>query len=501
MSNGRTLPEGWLWRQISFSVRSAIIWWRFERAIVGRIDRQRLVSLQSIWGGLVSLSRSQLLAYAAPTVALQAMLVPLYNFLPPVYYSPDVGMVALTVATIFAVGRFWEAFIDPIIGALSDRTQSRFGRRRIWMLVGMPVSIVAAWFLLQPPSGASPYYLLVWLMVFYAGWTMIYVPHQSWGGELSGDYAERTRIAGYRESGAFVGFLCATAVGIFYWIWFKGVAFPSYAQIVASVGVFFVVFLPIAVLWCFAKVPVQRAHDERTPGWGELLGILATNVPFRRLALAYSIDRFTMGIYFGVQPILISQALGLQQHVLTVAIVNTVAAVLLAPLWVPIAGRLGKHRAYCAANLITAAAYVSLFFVPAGVVLPVLLSNVLMAFGNGGTMITPPAMTADAVDADELATGTAKMGGHMAFLASTFKFGMGLGLFAGLGFVSWFGYHDMSQVLTSEVERGVRLGAAWLPAALLLLPIAIMWRYPIDASRHAAIREQLERQRQARGIA
>jgi len=286
----------------------------------------------------VSLSRSQLLAYAAPTVALQAMLVPLYNFLPPVYYSPEVGMVALTVATIFAVGRFWEALIDPVIGALSDRTQSRFGRRRLWMLFGMPVSICAAWFLLQPPLGASPFYLLFWLMVFYAGWTMIYVPHQSWGGELSGDYAERTRIAGYRESGAFVGFLCATAVGIFYWIWFKGVAFPSYAQIVASVGVFFVVFLPIAILWCFSKVPTQQAHDERTPGWGELLGILASNAPFRRLAIAYSIDRFTMGIYFGVQPILISQALNLQQHVLTVAIVNTVAAVLLAPLWCPSPG-------------------------------------------------------------------------------------------------------------------------------------------------------------------
>ena len=62
------------------------------------------------------LSASRLLAYAAPTVALQAMLVPLYNFLPPVYYSPAVGMTALTVGFIFALGRFWEAFTDPQIG-------------------------------------------------------------------------------------------------------------------------------------------------------------------------------------------------------------------------------------------------------------------------------------------------------------------------------------------------------------------------------------------------
>jgi GPH family glycoside/pentoside/hexuronide:cation symporter len=200
-------------------------------------------------------------------------------------------------------------------------------------------------------------------------------------------------------------------------------------------------------------------------------------------------------VYFGVQPVLISQALGLQQHVLTVAIVNTIAAVLLAPLWVPVASHVGKHRAYCIANGVTALAYVSLFFVPTAVVWPVLLANVVMAFGNGGTMIMPPAMTADAVDSDELQTGTAQMGGHMAFLASIFKFGMGLGLFAGLGFLSLFGYVDMSQVLTAEVAQGVRLGASWLPALMLLVPILLMWRHPIDAARHAEIRQQLAARR------
>lgn len=446
----------------------------------------------------MKLSTGQLLAYAAPTVALQAMLVPLYNFLPPVYYSAEVGMVAFTVAVVFAVGRFWEALIDPLVGALSDRTTSRWGRRRVWMVIGTPIALVSAWFLLLPPQGASTTYLLGWLVLFYAGWTMIYVPHQTWGGELSDDYAERTRIAGFRESGAFFGYLCASAVGIFYWIGFKSVAFPSYAQIVQSVGVFFAVALPIAILWCFSKVPASAAQTERTPGWGELLGILSRNAPFRRLVGAYFIDRLALGVYFGVQPVLISQALGMQQHVLTVAIVNTIAAVLLAPTWIALSNKLGKHRAYCAANIITAVGYIALFFVPDGAIVPVLLANVVMAFGNGGTMITPPAMTADAVDSDELQTGVAQMGGHMAFLASVFKFGMGFGLFLGLGFLSLFGYVDMSQVLSADVEQGVRIGASWLPALMLLVPVMMMWRYPIDSARHAEIRSALAARRGAR---
>lgn len=443
------------------------------------------------------LTTSQLLAYAAPTVALQAMLVPLYNFLPPVYYSPEVGMVALTVAAIFAVGRFWEALIDPLVGAISDRTTHRFGRRRIWMAVGAPIALISAWFLLLPPAGASPGYLLFWLVSFYAGWTLVYVPHQTWGGELSTDYSERNRIAGFRESGAFVGYLCASAVGILYWIWFKDVAFPSYAQIVQSVGVFFAVALPISILWCFGRVPPVEQHRERSARWGEIVHIVSRNGPFRRLIGAYLIDRLAMGVYFGVQPILISQALGLHQHVLTVALVNTVAAVILAPSWIPLANRLGKHRAYCVANILTASAYTSLFFIPDGALLAVLAANVLMAFGNGGTLITPPSMTADAVDADELKSGVAQMGGHMAFLASVFKFGMGLGLFFGLGFLSMFGYTDLSQVLSSEVEQGVRLGASWLPALMLLIPIALMWNYPIDSNAHAVIREQLAVKRAA----
>jgi Na+/melibiose symporter-like transporter len=443
------------------------------------------------------LSTGRLLAYAAPTVALQAVLTPLYVFLPPVYYSAEVGLSVAMVTLAFFVGRFWEALVDPLVGALSDRTRSRFGRRRIWMLLGTPIVLVAAWFLLLPPQGASFLHLVVWLAVFYAGWTMVYVPHQTWGGELSEDYAERSRIAGFRESGAFLGFLCATVVGIVYWNFYRGIAAPSYAQIVMAVGVFFAVSLPIAVLWCFARVPATAAAAHRTPGWGETLAILRRNAPFRRLAGAYLIDRIAMGAYFAVQPALISQALGIPDQVLVVALVNTVAAALLAFQWVRIANALGKHRAYCLANGITALAYLLLFVVPAGVAWPVLAVNVLMAFGNGGTMITPPAMTADAVDADELESGVAQMGGHTALLACVFKLGMGLGLVVGLQFLEVFGYAGMGQPLAPETAQGVRLGASVLPAALLLVPIALMWRYPIDAARHAAIRAGLAARRAA----
>jgi Na+/melibiose symporter-like transporter len=443
------------------------------------------------------LTTGQLLAYAAPTVALQAMMVPLLMFLPPAY-SQAAGLSLAVVGAMFAIGRAFEAFTDPLIGALSDRTTAAFGRRRVWMAAGTPVALVATWFLLTPGPGTSAGYLLVWLIVFYAGWTMVFIPHQTWGGEMTGDYHERTRIAGFRETGSFVGYLLASAVPLVYLQFVLGIAAPTYEQIVQTVGVFFVVALPLAVLWCLRRVPTAaRAEGETPPSWSELFAILRRNRPFARLTAAFLVDRLAMGTYFFVQPLFISFALGMPQNVLWVALANTVAAVALAPLWVPVTRRLGKHRAYCVANGVTMLAYVLLFFAEPGGLALVLLANVIMGFGNGGTMITPPAMAADAVDHDELQSGVQQMGGHMAFLAFVFKAGMAFGPLLGGLFLAAFGYEQAGQGLDAEAALGIRLCASWLPVLLLLVPVALMWKFPIDSARHAEIRRALDARRGA----
>jgi Na+/melibiose symporter-like transporter len=442
-----------------------------------------------------ALTSTRLLAYAAPTVALQAMMVPLLMFLPPTY-SQVTGMSLAVVGLMFALGRAFEALTDPMIGALSDRTRHGFGRRRIWMAAGVPIALLATGFLLNPSSDDGPGYLLLWLLVFYAGWTMVFIPHQSWGGELSGRYDDRTRIAGFRETGAFVGYLVATLVPLVYWQVIQGVAAPSFSQIVQAVGWFFVVALPLGVLWCFAVVPVGQApSQEYVPAWRELFVILRRNKPFARLMSAYFVDRLAMGTYFFVQPILIGAALDMQANLLIVALANTIAAVLFAPLWVPVTRRLGKHRTYCVANLVTMLSYVMLFMAAPGALWLVIAANLVMGFGNGGTMITPPAMAADTADHDELQSGNAQMGGHMAFLAFVFKAGMAFGPLVGGVFLAAFGYEQTGQLLDAGSSLGIRLAASWLPVLLLIPPLLLMWNFEIDAKRHAEIRRALETRR------
>jgi Na+/melibiose symporter-like transporter len=443
-----------------------------------------------------ALPASRLIAYAAPTTALQTMMVPLLLYLPPTYYAVSVGLGLALVGTLFLVGRAFEAVTDPLIGALSDRTRGRFGPRRPWMVAGVPVALAAAWFLLQPPSGASAGYLLGWLVLFYLGWTMVFIPHQSWGGELATDYHERTRIAGFRETGAFLGYLLAAVVPIVWWKGIRGVEAPTFEQIVQSIGVLFAVLLPLGVAWCLAVVPAApRDPAAEPPSWRELYAILARNRPFMRLASAYFVDRLAMGTYFAAQPLLIVVALGMQADLLWVALANTISAVVFAPAWIPVARRLGKHRTYVLANLVTMVSYALLFFVAPGQLWLLLVANVVMGLGNGGTMITPPAMTADAVDYDEWKSGVVQMGGHMALLAFVFKAGMAAGPFVGLGFIALFGYAGGASAPGPTGELGIRLCASWLPVALLMIPMLMMWQFPLDATRHGVIRRRLDARR------
>lgn len=431
-------------------------------------------------------------------LALQTMMVPLLLYLPPTYYSPAVGLSLGAVGLAFMLGRIFEAFSDPVIGAKSDRTRSPFGPRRPWMVVGTPIAIIAAWFLLTPGPGTSFTYLLFSLLVFYVGWTMVYIPHQSWGGELSADYHERTRIAGFRETGSFLGYLLAAVVPLVYWRFLRGVAAPSFEQIVHSIGVLFAVTLPLGVLWCLVAVPARQAGEaEAPPGWGELFAILKRNRPFQRLGTAYLFDRLAMGVYFAAQPLLIGLVFGMMDNLLVIALVNTIAAAAFAPMWIPVARRLGKHRTYVLANFVTMLSYALLFVAQSGELWWVLLANVVMGCGNGGTMITPPAMAADTVDYDELRSGLAQMGGHMAFLAFVFKTGMAIGVAIGLPFIGLFGYQGLGSELSETAALGIRLCASWLPILLLIPAIALMWRFPLDAARHEIIRRRLEKSRRS----
>ena len=139
-----------------------------------------------------------LLSYGAPALPLAVLTLPVYIFL-PAFYTQEIGIPIATVGTVLLLTRAFDAVSDPLIGYASDRLSTRFGRRKVWLIAGAPLAALAAYMLFVPFAGASASYLLFWSLVLSLAWTGIIVPYGAWGAELTGDYDERSRIAGVRE--------------------------------------------------------------------------------------------------------------------------------------------------------------------------------------------------------------------------------------------------------------------------------------------------------------
>jgi GPH family glycoside/pentoside/hexuronide:cation symporter len=154
-----------------------------------------------------------LLAYAAPAVGFgfSSMLVGTYLM----KHATDVLAIApATMGAILLASRLWDAVADPIAGFLSDRTHTRFGRRRPWMLAGalpLALAFVALW---CPPLGLSPAALAAWVcaatLVLFTAQTAVRMPHEALGAELSRDYHERNRVFGAKRAAFGIG-----ALGVF----------------------------------------------------------------------------------------------------------------------------------------------------------------------------------------------------------------------------------------------------------------------------------------------
>ncbi|MFM8355240.1 MAG: MFS transporter, partial [Gammaproteobacteria bacterium] len=158
-----------------------------------------------------TLSRGVIYTHGALGLPLAIIGYPLSIWI-PAHYSGGLGLSLAAVGTILMLARFTDVLTDPIVGELSDRWRTRIGRRKPWIIVGVPVMMLGVWRLFVPDGDVDLIYFLFWLTVFFLGSTFIGLPHRAWGAELSADYHERSRITAAREFYILVGLMIAAAV-------------------------------------------------------------------------------------------------------------------------------------------------------------------------------------------------------------------------------------------------------------------------------------------------
>jgi GPH family glycoside/pentoside/hexuronide:cation symporter len=139
------------------------------------------------------MSLGTLMAFSLPCVIQSLLFVPVMTVFPTLY-EKYYGVSFAAVGAMVALSRGADAFIDPAVAYLSDRTRTRIGPRKPWLILGGLLGVVAVYFLFLPPVKPTAIYFLIWSSAVYLAWSLMQVPHDAWATEISGEYDERSRI-------------------------------------------------------------------------------------------------------------------------------------------------------------------------------------------------------------------------------------------------------------------------------------------------------------------
>ena len=431
-------------------------------------------------------SLGKMLAFIGPCVPFAALGLPLAVTLPE-FYGTQLQLGAI-VGAVFMIVRAFDIFVDPPLGYWMDRTRTKIGRFKLWMLLCLPILFVSTGFIFLAHVGVSATYLGLWLFVLYVGFSMAALSQASWGGVLTSDYNERSRVFAWWQVGNIIGIICAAliptiALKLHY----------TYIQGVEGMGLFIMAVLPVTIgiaLWIVPeKVSSAATHDIKLSHYFDMWK--RPNV--RRILWA---DLF-LGLAPGVMGVLFfyffEETKGLVRFQSQVAmLLYFVAGIVGAPIWVFVSKRLGKHTTLIVSSLIFAVLYAGMYFVPKGN----FIACAALTFANGipyaASLLLTRACIADIGDEVLLETGHDHKGTLMAILSATTKIGYAVSAFT-ITIVGALGFNVKSPA-NSPAESLVWLQALFigLPVLFLLLGALAMRGYDLNADRHAQILKALK---------
>jgi Na+/melibiose symporter-like transporter len=436
-----------------------------------------------------------LLAYGAPAVPLAALTLPVYVFLPTVY-AEELGLGLGAVGAALLIARLWDVLTDPLVGALSDATRGRFGRRRPWIVAGLPLVLAAVWFLFLPDRSAGIAYLIGWSLALYLGWTMMVLPLTAWGAEMSGDYHQRSRIAAFREAGVLLGTLLALALPLM-------AGLGSAAEKLAALGIIgevTILALPVAVALLLWRTPERPPAARAGLALRPALRIMARNKPFRRLIVAYLINGTANGLPATLFLLFVSEVLQLPDRAGMFLALYFGAGVLAVPLWLSLSYRYGKHRVWCGAMVWACAVFVFVPLLGPGDLWGYVAVCVLTGSALGADLVLPSAIQADVVDVDTAASGTQRTGLFFALWGMATK--LALALAVGLAFPVL----DLAGLQEGDGNSPGALFAlaalyALVPVIFKLAAVVLMWRFPLTAAAQEELQQRIAQASERAGSA
>jgi GPH family glycoside/pentoside/hexuronide:cation symporter len=409
------------------------------------------------------------------------------------FYTDAALLLPALVGNALLIGKIWDAVNDPLFGWLTDRTKSKLGKRRVYMLFGaipLGLSIALLWFV---PAGMSQLMTFVWIagtfILFDTLWTMTNVPYYALTSELTDDYDERSSLTVYRMVLAVPFYLVGAALTPMI-VGFFAVQRTGYGFIGIIYGALAAAALMISASGLRERKNVIESKGEENPA--KSIKLAFANKKFLYLCVVYFIVNIsfafakTLMAYFIEYQLLmkdlISVAMGLMLVCVTISL----------PIWKKIAEKWDKGPAYGVGMGMGAVALLALFFLPHAPTFWIYPIMVLAGFGFGANWVFPWAMIADVSDYDRVETGQFRSGIYYGVWGLATKISEALAL-AGVGWMlTGFGYVANVEQTTQSL-LGIRLFFAIVPAVCIFAALPLLLKYPITRKGHAEVRARLEK--------
>jgi GPH family glycoside/pentoside/hexuronide:cation symporter len=429
------------------------------------------------------------------------------------------GMDPFLAGLLGGLPRIFDAITDPIMGYISDNTQSRFGRRRPYIFIGAILSGILFILLWQlDPEGSEMYnfwYFLIFSMIYIIGNTIFATPLIGLGYEMTSDYNERTRLMGFSQIMGQIAWMIVP------WFWVI-IANPNLFetqvegvhQLSIIVGVSCMILGILPALFCKENTPVPLSNQTRlslsqiVEHIKDLLRnivLIAKNKPFMRLCAATFLvfNGFQMVAsfsYFIIVFYLFQGDYGAAGN--WPAWFSTLSAVSTALLIIPtitwMSSRWGKRTAFIIATVLSIVGYVLKWwgFNPENPWL-MFMPIPFMVFGIGGLFTLMMSMTADVCDLDELNNGfPRKEGTFGAIYWWMVKLGQGIALVLGGYVLKTVGFDQNAAVQTADTLFNLRLADILIPATTAALAIWVMWGYDLNEEKSKQIKNLLLQKRE-----
>lgn len=415
------------------------------------------------------------------------------------YYTDVVGISAAAAGTIFLVVRIWDGVGDLIAGRLVDKTDTRWGKFRPWLLFGsLPLLLLSVATFRVPDL--SPGLQLAYAYVTYAAlafaYSLVNIPYGSLAAAMTQDSNERAKLASARSMGSaatilMLAFVVAPQIQSSDDLQ-RSLTMTTLAFVVVGFGLY---------LFTFYTADEKVERDVAVVGLKQSLYTLRQNRPLIVLclsAITFLVGMFalqTIGIYYA------RDVLGNASLFIVITAAQIGLMFVAAPFVPKLAKTYGKRRMYIVGGILGTIGAIGVFIAPASI--PAISIGFFVVIGGALALVNTLmwALEADTIEYGEWKTGVRTEGTTYAVFSFTRKVGQAVGGAAAAYTIAMFGYVSGAEVQPDSAILGIRAAAGIVPAVMFIGAVFLMLRYDLTEDRHAELVAEIHERRAAASVA